>query len=165
MKTNTFALPKITLAEAKALIAQGEMKLREADSKVGVAFARYNEVFSGFDDLYGREYNPATGNCDGDFCLLECPIQNGKVLYYVTEYYPCVYKYSKGKYRESKTAYKALAACERAIEKAIDRRGRIDQVLEDCKKLLPKIEAQERAWSGLEALAEKVMQNRRGKTA
>lgn len=103
-----------------------------ANNKVKEAFARYNYTVSGdkFGDLYGREYNPKTNQWDGDFVLLTYPVRFGYLIYYVTEDFPTVYKYNEntGKYRESKTAYKALQACERAIDKAISIRESISKM-------------------------------------
>ena len=150
----------ITLSEAKALIAQAEAKWREADSKVSVAIARYDAVFKKYKNLYVQEH-------EGHFALLESPVRGNRVAYYVTTYYPAVYKLAAKTLepREHKTAYKTIEACERAIDKAIDRREEIAEAIEKCEKLLPKLEAQDRAWWGLEALAEEVMKNRRGISA
>ena len=150
----------ITLRQAQELIARGEEKWQELDSKVAKAFARYNDTVSGekFGNLYGREYNSKTDKFDGNFVLLEYPVRFERLLYYVTEEFPAVYKRDArtGKYRESKTAYKAIQACERAIDKAIDRREYLEDTLDKCKKLLPKIEKRERALDFLADVMEHV---------
>lgn len=104
---------------------------RKLDEKVGVAFQRYNYTVSGkFGDLYGREYNFATGKFDGEYFLLTYPVRFGTLFYFVTKENPMVYKLDErtGKYRESKTAYKAIQRCEAAINRAIDRREECSEV-------------------------------------
>ena len=106
-----------------------EKTWREVDNKVAEKFACYNYTVNGkFGDLYGREYNCTTGKFDGEYFLLSYPVRFDRLIYYVTEYCPAVYKLDErtGKYRESKTAYKAIVACEHAIEKAIDKREKIE---------------------------------------
>lgn len=128
------------LAQTLHAISIGEEMLKNADIAVAMQFARYNNTVSGekFGDLYGREYNPTTGKFDGDFFLLEYPVHFNRVVYFVTEEVPTVYKYNEhtGKYRESKTAYKAIAACERAINKALDKCETISAALDDMKNYL-----------------------------
>lgn len=97
----------------------------KADSLVKAAFARYNDTVSGekFGDLYAQD-------SEGNFMLLEYPVRWGICVYYVSEDFPAVYKFNErtGKYRESKTAYKAIKAAERAIDNAISLREFVEAV-------------------------------------
>lgn len=151
----------ITVKEARTLIERGEKAWQEADEKVAVAFARYDAVFKKYNKLYVRERGLNGGDC---YTLLESPVRDNGVDYYVTDYYSAVYTLNAKTLepREHKTAYKALQAAERAIEKAIDRRELIANAIEECKKIMPRVEAVENTWDSLCALAERVQQNRKG---
>ena len=88
-------MKNITLQEAQGLLARGEWLWHKADEKVAEMFARYNYTVSGkFGDLYGREYNPRTGKCDGEYFLLTPPVEFGRLTYNVTAYVPVVYKFN-----------------------------------------------------------------------
>lgn len=95
-----------------------------AKAQLEAAKDRYNDTVSGeqFGDLYGDD-------CEGTKTLLTYPVRWGRVVYFVTEDFPTVYKFNEatGKYRESKTAYRALKRCENAIRRA---RKRLEKVLD-----------------------------------
>ena len=151
-----YLLPQITLQEAQALIARAENAWRKADEKVGEAFARYDALFKKYKKLYVQER-------ERHFVPIESPIRNNRVEYYVTDYYSAVYTLAAKTLepREHKTAYKALQAAERAIEKAIDKREKLDDALDKCKKVMPKLEQIDRNWRELENIATQVMKNRK----
>ena len=151
----------ISVKEARQLIERGKVDWQAADEKVAVAFARYDAIFKKYAErLYVQEH-------DGHFVLLDSPVRHNRIVYYVTDYYPAVYTLSAKTLepREHKTAYKALQAAERAIDKAIDRREKIANAVEACEKIMPRVEAVERNWDELCALSDRISQNCNHKSA
>lgn len=152
----------ISVKEARSLIERGKVDWQAADEKVAVAIARYDAIFRKYAGrLYVQEH-------DGRFVQLDRPpIRNNQIGYYVTDYYSAVYTVSAKTLepREHKTAFKAIEAAERAIEKAIDRREQIANAVEECEKIMPRVEAVERNWDELCALSDRISQNCNHKSA